>query len=113
MDGDPVLRGPIVMSPSTFSFYCDILYTPAPTSEIPRFEVTFMFDGIEIADGEPLNETYADQYELLSIETDINNPTLSVELEDFYLTGRLGKQVREDIGIRTNSWRIPCFTSLT
>ena len=99
MDGNPVLRGPIVTSTSTFSFYCDIVYTPAIPPRLARFEVTFLFDGAEISEGAPLVDTYADQYELLPIETDINNPPFSVELEDFYLTGRLGKQVRENIPI--------------
>ena len=99
MDDPPVLRGPIETSSSTFSFYCDISYDHTMPHRKPRIEATFLFDGIEIPDGAPIEVEKADQYELLPVETDINNPPFSVELEDFYLTGRLGKNVSVTIGL--------------
>lgn len=94
MNGDPVFSGPHSNNGSGFSeeiyFSCEVQYSPQPNDSNVRLRVTFLFDG------QPLEYIDVDaKHPPEHLEPTILNSSSSlvVVLNEFYLRGRLGREV--------------------
>ena len=85
----PTLVGPVVTShpgtlvPERFQFECHVAYDPTETDGAAKFNVTFLFDDVELEGPDMLT--------IGTITVNSSNPI--AVLHDYHLINRLGKRV--------------------
>lgn len=90
MKGPPIFSGPHTTGSNEYQqiyFTCQVQYDRVPYDTFARFMITFVFDGLELENIEPPHK---------HLPPFIVGPDgdLSANLTEYYLQGRLGKEVR-------------------